>query len=131
LMFGKGISAIGSLLDCAVKYDLIKKSGAWYSYNDEKIGQGRDNCRDYLEQHPDFSRELEAKLRAQIFPGREFPQAKPDTAKQSVPKTDAVKPTAQVKPTETVIKTEVAEKVPAYSTQPAQRGRPRKTEEES
>jgi len=75
-MFGKGISATGSLLDCAVKYEIIKKSGAWYSYNDEKIGQGRDNTREYLEQHPDFLKELEKKLRSQIFPGREFPQAK-------------------------------------------------------
>ncbi|WP_461254986.1 recombinase RecA [Treponema sp. R80B11-R83G3] len=80
LMFGKGISATGSLLDCAVKYDIIKKSGAWYSYKDEKIGQGRDNTRDYLEQHPDFMKELDAKLRAQIFPGREQP--KPAAASQ-------------------------------------------------
>jgi recombination protein RecA len=81
LMFGKGISAIGSLLDCAVKYEIIKKSGAWYSYNEEKIGQGRENCREYLEQHPDFAKELEAKLRAQIFPGREFPQPKQEKSK--------------------------------------------------
>jgi recombination protein RecA len=85
LMFGKGISAIGSLLDCAVKYDIIKKSGAWYSYNEEKIGQGRDNAREYLEQNGAFAKELEAKLRAQIFPGREFPQPK------NAPKTEAVK----------------------------------------
>jgi len=74
LIFGKGISAAGSLLDCAVKYDIIKKSGAWYSYNEEKIGQGRDNTREYLEQHPDFTKDLETKLRAQIFPGREPPK---------------------------------------------------------
>jgi recombination protein RecA len=74
LMFGKGISVSASLLDCAVKYDIIKKSGAWYSYNEEKIGQGRDNAREYLEQHPDFSNELDKKLRAQIFPGRESPK---------------------------------------------------------
>jgi recombination protein RecA len=127
LMFGKGISATGSILDCAVKYDIIKKSGAWYSYNDEKIGQGRENCRDYLDQHPDFLKELEAKLRAQIFPGREFPQAKTDAAKQNVPKTDAVKPAAaQVKPAEPAVKAETAaESAPAYSA-PAQRGRPKK-----
>jgi recombination protein RecA len=81
LMFGKGISATGSLLDCAVKYDIIKKSGAWYSYNDEKIGQGRDNTREYLEQRPDFAKELELKLRKIIFPDREFPQFKGDKAK--------------------------------------------------
>jgi RecA/RadA recombinase len=81
LMFGKGISATGSLLDCAVKYDIIKKSGAWYSYNDEKIGQGRDNTREYLEQRPDFAKELELKLRKIIFPDREFPQFKAEKAK--------------------------------------------------
>jgi recombination protein RecA len=86
LMFGKGISAIGSLLDCAVKYDMIKKSGAWYSYGDEKIGQGKDNARDYLEQHPDFAQELEVKLRQKIFPGREFPAA---AAKAPAGKADA------------------------------------------
>jgi recombination protein RecA len=67
LMFGKGISATGSILDCAVKYEVIKKSGAWYSYNEEKIGQGRENTREYLEQHPDFLKELETKLRQKIF----------------------------------------------------------------
>jgi len=73
LMFGKGISRIGSLLDCAVKYNIIEKKGAWYSYGEEKVGQGRDNARDFLEQHPDFANELEVKLRKQIFPGREVP----------------------------------------------------------
>ena len=75
LMFGKGISRIGSLLDCAVKYNIIDKKGAWYSYGEEKVGQGRDNARDYLEQHPDFARELEVKLYKQIFPGKEPPAA--------------------------------------------------------
>ena len=76
LMFGKGISSTGSILDCAVKYEIIKKSGAWYSYNDEKIGQGRENTREYLEQRPELLKELDTKLRRQIFPGREIPQAK-------------------------------------------------------
>jgi recombination protein RecA len=85
-MFGKGISAIGSILDCAVKYDIIKKSGAWYSYNDEKIGQGRENARGYLEQNPEFLKDLEIKLRQQIFPGRAIPQVKAE-GKKSVAKT--------------------------------------------
>ena len=88
LLFGKGISATGSILDCAVKYDIIKKSGAWYSYNEEKIGQGRDNTREYLEQHPDLLKDLDIKLRKQIFPGREFPQPKAaaeKTAKSAKP----------------------------------------------
>ncbi|MDR1858563.1 MAG: recombinase RecA [Treponema sp.] len=94
LMFGKGISRIGSLLDCAVKYNIIDKKGAWYSYGEEKVGQGRDNARDYLEQHLDFARELEVKLYNQIFPGKEPPAAivtapaqpaKPETA-EAAPK---------------------------------------------
>jgi recombination protein RecA len=71
LMFGKGISAIGSLLDCAVKYGLSDKKGAWYNCGEEKIGQGRDNAREYLQQHPDFTRDLESKLRQKIFSGKE------------------------------------------------------------
>jgi recombination protein RecA len=74
IIFGKGVSAIGSLLDAAVKYEIIDKKGAWYSYGEEKIGQGKDNARVYLEERPEFSRELEIKLRKLMFPGREFPQ---------------------------------------------------------
>ncbi|GHV93891.1 protein RecA [Spirochaetia bacterium] len=91
LMFGKGISKIGSLLDCAVKYEIIKKGGAWYSYNEEKVGQGRDNAKEYLEQRPDFAAELDAKLRQIIFPGREFPAAKAAAPK---PAAETAKPAA-------------------------------------
>jgi recombination protein RecA len=77
VIFGKGISATGSLLDCAVKYNIIDKKGAWFSYGEEKVGQGRDNAKEYVEQHPEFAAEVEAKLRQIIFPGREFPRAKP------------------------------------------------------
>ncbi|MDR2133649.1 MAG: recombinase RecA, partial [Treponema sp.] len=72
----KGVSATGSLLDCAVKYGIIDKKGAWFSYGEEKVGQGRDNAKEYLEQNPDFARDVEAKLRQRIFPGREFPVPK-------------------------------------------------------
>ncbi|MCL2242868.1 MAG: recombinase RecA [Treponema sp.] len=126
LMFGKGISASGSLLDCAVKNELIKKSGAWYSYNDEKIGQGRDNTREYLEQHPDFSKDLEKKLKAIIFPGREFPQAKNAAARTSVEMPD-LKQTAQGITAKTPVSAAVAEKAPVYETASAPRGRPKKT----
>jgi recombination protein RecA len=77
IRFGKGVSASASLLDAAVKYEIIDKKGAWFSYGEEKVGQGRDSAREYLEQHPEFMAELEAKLKQKIFPGREFPQAKP------------------------------------------------------
>jgi recombination protein RecA len=72
VIFGKGVSASASLLDAAVKYGLIDKKGAWYSYGEEKVGQGRDSARDYLEQNPAFAKQLEEQLRKIIFPGREF-----------------------------------------------------------
>jgi recombination protein RecA len=95
LIFGKGISYMGSLLDSAVKYDIIEKKGAWYSYGEEKIGQGRDNAREYLEQRPDFAQELEQRLRKQIFPGKEFPAAKTAPAGKSASPKEAVVQAAQ------------------------------------
>ena len=68
IVFGKGISASGSLLDAALKYELIQKSGSWYSYGEERIGQGRENAKAFLESNPDLAEELETKLRALIFP---------------------------------------------------------------
>jgi len=123
LIFGKGISYYGSLLDCAVKYNMIEKKGAWYSYGEEKVGQGRDNARDYLEQHLDFAADLETKLRKQIFPGREFPQPKPPAKTEAKPeaksaaaaKLEAAKPVG------------VASAAAAAAAQPQQGpGRPRK-----
>jgi recombination protein RecA len=73
VIFGKGVSASASLLDGAVKYGLIDKKGAWYSYGEEKVGQGRDSARDYLEQNPAFAKQIDGQLRKIIFPGREFP----------------------------------------------------------
>ena len=67
LMFGTGISKIGSILDAALKYDLIDKAGAWYSYNGEKIGQGREKTLDYLSSNPELASELETKLRTMMF----------------------------------------------------------------
>ena len=67
LMFGTGISQPGSLLDAALKYNLIEKAGAWYSYEGEKIGQGRDKTLDYIKENPEFYASLEAKLRDIMF----------------------------------------------------------------
>ena len=63
IMFGKGISREGDILDLAVMFDVINKSGAWYSYNGEKIGQGRENTKLYLAEHPDFMNEVEKLVR--------------------------------------------------------------------
>ena len=63
ILYGEGISASGELLDMAVERDLIKKAGAYYSYNGERIGQGRDNARKYLMDNPDVFAELEKSIR--------------------------------------------------------------------
>lgn len=63
IMFGQGISKEGDILDLAVTENVIQKSGAWFAYNDEKIGQGRENAKNYLKEHPEIMDEVEAKLR--------------------------------------------------------------------
>ncbi|MDR2509625.1 MAG: recombinase RecA [Spirochaetaceae bacterium] len=68
IMFGKGVSAVGSLLDAAVKYEIIDKKGAWYSYGEEKVGQGRDAAKEYLEKNTELAFQLEDKLRRAMFP---------------------------------------------------------------
>ena len=64
IMFGKGISKEGDILDLAAGLDIINKSGAWYAYNGDKIGQGRENAKTYLATHPEVMEEIEAKVRA-------------------------------------------------------------------
>ena len=63
IMFGKGISRSGDILDLAAGIDVIKKSGAWYAYNGEKIGQGRENAKTFLENNPEMMAEVEQKVR--------------------------------------------------------------------
>ena len=63
IMYGTGISKSGDLLDVAVGIDVIKKAGAWYSYNDEKMGQGRENSKNFLEENEDIAAEIEAEVR--------------------------------------------------------------------
>ena len=71
LMFGTGISKMGSLLDAAIKCNLIEKAGAWYSYKGEKIGQGRDKTLEYLQNNVDFQNELDTAVREILFPQKE------------------------------------------------------------
>ena len=63
IMFGKGISKVGDIVDLASNIDIINKSGAWYAYQGNKIGQGRENTKIYLEEHPDICQEIENKVR--------------------------------------------------------------------
>ncbi|MBQ6516962.1 recombinase RecA [bacterium] len=66
IIFGKGICKIGNILDVAVNFDIVKKAGAWFSYKDEKIGQGRDKSKEYLAQHPELLAEIEGLIRDKL-----------------------------------------------------------------
>lgn len=63
IVFGKGISRVGDILDLAVKLDVVQKSGAWFAYNNAKIGQGRENAKLYMEEHPEMMAEVERQVR--------------------------------------------------------------------
>ena len=64
ILYGEGISREGEIVELGVLHNLVEKAGAWYSYNGEKIGQGKDNSREYLKQNPDIANEIELKIRA-------------------------------------------------------------------
>ena len=87
IMFGKGISKEGDILDLAASLDLINKSGAWYAYNGDKIGQGRENAKSYLGEHPGIMDELEAAIRLQF--GRDGGEAEPVQPEKPARKTAA------------------------------------------
>ncbi len=63
IMFGEGISTVGDIVDLAAEVDIVNKSGAWYAYNGQKIGQGRENTKQYLKDNPEICAEIEAKVR--------------------------------------------------------------------
>jgi recombination protein RecA len=66
ILYGEGISRVGDILDLAVDRNIVDKSGAWFSYGSERIGQGRENSRVYLQEHPDTLKEIEAKILGQV-----------------------------------------------------------------
>ena len=68
LLYGEGISREGEIIDLGVKHDLVDKAGAWYSYNGDRIGQGKDNVRNYLKEHPEMAKDIEARIRAIVLP---------------------------------------------------------------
>ncbi len=67
IIYGEGISFLGELVDLGVKYGFVQKAGSWYSYNNDKIGQGKDNVRTFLKENPEIAKEIEAKIRAEVF----------------------------------------------------------------
>ncbi|HMN35437.1 MAG TPA: DNA recombination/repair protein RecA, partial [Chiayiivirga sp.] len=68
ILYGEGISREGELIDMGVEAKLVEKAGAWYSYGSERIGQGKDNARQYLKEHPEMAAELESRLRERFVP---------------------------------------------------------------
>ena len=101
IMYGKGISKVGEILDLAVKYDIIHKSGAWFSYNENRLGQGRDNVKNYISEHPDFMAELEAQVRERLMAENNAaraaakPAEKPTPAAEPAPAAMPKKPTSR------------------------------------
>jgi len=68
IIYGEGISREGDLLDLGVAHNVVEKSGSWYSYKGERIGQGKDNARIFLQQHPEIAADLEGQVRAKLIP---------------------------------------------------------------
>jgi recombination protein RecA len=66
ILYGEGISRLGEVIELGVTHKLIEKSGAWYSCQGEKIGQGKDNAREFLKEHADMAREIEDQIRAKL-----------------------------------------------------------------
>jgi recombination protein RecA len=68
IMYGSGISTEGELIELGVLHNMVEKSGSWYSYKGERIGQGKDNARAFLQQHPEIAKDIEAQLRSKLIP---------------------------------------------------------------
>jgi recombination protein RecA len=68
ILYGLGISREGEIVDLGVKQNIIEKSGAWYSFNGDRIGQGKENARDFLLEHKDIASAIEKKIRAELLP---------------------------------------------------------------
>lgn len=95
IMYGKGISKEGDILDLATGLDIISKSGAWYAYKGEKIGQGRENAKNYLTAHPEFLNELDKKIREHYFPDDEVIEESPKKETSEDPTVKLSKATAK------------------------------------
>ena len=86
ILYGEGISRLGELIDMGVENGIVDKAGAWYSYGGERIGQGKENSRTYLREHPEIANEIESKLREKLLPSL-------DELKQEAEETDEVEVT--------------------------------------
>ncbi|MCU7844832.1 MAG: recombinase RecA [Candidatus Thiodiazotropha sp. (ex Monitilora ramsayi)] len=71
ILYGEGISHEGELIELGVQQSIVDKSGAWYSYNGDRIGQGKENVRNFLKENPDIANDIEARIRAELLPSKE------------------------------------------------------------
>ncbi|KRK72597.1 recombinase a [Lacticaseibacillus nasuensis JCM 17158] len=98
IMYGHGISQTGEILDMAAEKDIVNKAGSWYSYGDERIGQGKENAKAYLDEHPDVKAEIKAKVRTAYgmddMPTEENVEAK-EEAEQKAEETDLLSGTEE------------------------------------
>jgi recombination protein RecA len=72
ILYGEGISREGELIELGVKHDIVDKSGAWYSYKGDRIGQGKENVRQFLKDHPEMADEIDQRIRAELMPKKEL-----------------------------------------------------------
>ena len=86
ILYNEGISREGEIIDLGVKAELVEKSGAWYSYNGERIGQGKDNVRTFLKENPEIAHDIEMKIREKVLPATTFEE----TAADSTPEEEVV-----------------------------------------
>ena len=81
IVYGEGISRLGEIIELGSNLKFIEKAGAWYAYNGEKIGQGKENAKEYLREHPEIAKEIESKIRAnakQLADGMAAPRSEDD-----------------------------------------------------
>jgi len=88
ILYGHGISRLGELIDLGVQHDIVNKAGSWYSYGDDRIGQGKENVREFLKEHPEMADEIERKIRAILMPPPVV--AVPDVAPEEATDDDVV-----------------------------------------
>jgi recombination protein RecA len=84
ILYGHGISREGEIIDLGVQHGLIDKAGSWYSYGDDRIGQGKENVREYLKTNPETAAEIEAKIRATLLPETVDAPVADDEAEEAV-----------------------------------------------
>jgi recombination protein RecA len=99
ILYDEGISYAGSVLDVALESRIVEKSGAWFSYGDMRLGQGRENVRDFLRQNPDLLAEIAQRVRTSLLPAPPPPAGAQDTADTPTALTaNGTAPPAAVKP---------------------------------